>query len=76
MSVFNPQYHVIFDDKSDTISTEIMTNEETDRICDDLFVTSYDCYVEEEYDQNDLLVYTPPPFDEPESHDCKARLEK
>ena len=77
----SPQYHCVFDDRFDTIFTTTKTDEEVDDICDQLFVTNRDCYVEEEYDADDLLVYKPPPLDEvwlstPERIERKEQLNK
>ena len=60
----SPQYHVVFDNKFETVFNEGRSNEEVDKICDSLFDGNHECYVEEEYDQDGVLVYDPPPLDE------------
>ena len=75
----SPQYHVVFDDKFETVFNEGRSNEEVDKICDSLFDGNRECYVEEEYDQDGVLVYEPPPLDEvwlsePEKQDCLGSL--
>ncbi|KAL7478108.1 hypothetical protein ACHAW6_003889 [Cyclotella cf. meneghiniana] len=51
----SPQYHVVFDDKFETIFHTGKSTEELDKICNHLFVESQDCYVEEEYDDDGVL---------------------
>ncbi len=56
-------------------------SEVVDKICNQLFVESRDCYVKEEYDKDGVLVYKPPPLDEvwllePERCESKNELEK
>ena len=77
----SPQYHVVFDDKFDTIFCDGKSTAELDAICDELFTSSWDYYAEEEYDENGLLIYKPPPLDEvwlsePERRDRKSELQK
>jgi len=60
----SPQYHVVFDDKFETVFNDGRTNEELDRICEELFAGNKERYVEEEYDRDGILVYEPPPLDE------------
>lgn len=77
----SPQYHVVFDDNFQTVFHDGKTSEELDKICDELFVNSRDCYVEEEYDEDGVLIYKPPPLDEvwlsePERRERKNELEK
>ena len=60
----SPQYHVVFDDKFETVFHNGKSSEELDKICNQLFVESRDCYVEVEYDEDGLLIYQPPPLDE------------
>ena len=59
-----PQYHVVFDDKFETVFNDGRTNEELDRICEELFARNKERYVEEEYDRDGILIYEPPPLDE------------
>ncbi|KAL7476991.1 hypothetical protein ACHAW6_002814 [Cyclotella cf. meneghiniana] len=77
----SPQYHMVFDDKLKTIFHIGKSTEELDKICNELFVESHNCYVEEGYDEDGVLIYKPPPLDEvwllePECQECKVELEK
>ena len=54
----------MFDDKFETVYHDGKSTEELDRICDELFATNRKIYAEEEYDDDGLLVYMPPPLDE------------
>lgn len=77
----SPQYHVVFDDKFETVFHNGKTSEELDLICDSLFANSRECYAEEEYDDDGILVYKPPPLDEvwlsePERRERRVELEK
>ena len=77
----SPQYHVVFDDKFETVFNDGRTDEELDRICEELFAGNKERYVEEEYDRDGILVYEPPPLDEvwlsePERRDRRDALEK
>ena len=58
----SPQYLVVFDDKFETVFNDGKSLEEVDKICHELFANSHDCYVEEEYDDDGLLIYKPPPL--------------
>ena len=58
----SPQYHLVFDDNFQTVFHDGKTTEELDRICDELFATNRDCFVEEEFDDDGVLIYTPPTF--------------
>ena len=60
----SPQYHVVFDYKFETVFSDGKTSDELDKICNELFVNSCDCYAEEEYDEDGVLIYKPPPLDE------------
>jgi hypothetical protein len=55
----SPQYHAMFDDKFETVFSDGKTTEELDKICAELFVNSRDCYVEEEFDEDGILIYKP-----------------
>jgi hypothetical protein len=71
----SPQYHVVFDDKFETVFCD---TEEIDKTCGQLFVNSKECFVEEEYDEDGLLIYRPPPLDkvwlsEPERQDIGGK---
>eukprot|EP00804_Cyclotella_cryptica_P007127 CCRYP_020034-RB/>CCRYP_020034-RB protein AED:0.46 eAED:-0.11 QI:0/0/0/1/0/0/2/0/484 len=77
----SPQYHVVFNDNFQTVFHDGKSSEELDKICDQLFVESRDCYVEEEFDEDGILIYGPPPLDEvwlsePERCEPKNELEK
>jgi hypothetical protein len=77
----SPQYHVVFDDKFETVFNDGKSSEELDKICAELFVSSRDLYVEEEYDDGGILVYRPPPLDkvwlsEPERRERRYELDK
>ena len=54
----------MIDDKFETVFNEGRSNEEVDRICDNLFEGNRECYAEEEYNQDGVLVYEPSPLDE------------
>ncbi len=64
MGYISPQYYMVFDDKFETGFYTGKSTEELDKICNELFVESRDCYVEEEYDEDGVLIYKPPPLDE------------
>ena len=77
----SPQYHLVFDDNFQTVFHDGKTTEELDRICDELFATNRDCFVEEEFDDDGVLIYTPPPLDEvwlsePERRERREALDK
>ena len=72
----SPQYHVVFDDKFETVFSGGKSEEEMDKICQKLFDGERENYVEEEYDSDGVLIYEPPPLDEvwlsePERRDCQ-----
>jgi len=58
------QSHLVFDDLFETVvylgEDDIVFN----AICNNLFDLNRDWYIEDEYDENDKLVYRPPPLDE------------
>ena len=73
----SPQYHVVFDDKFETVFGGSMSEEELDRICQRLFDGDRENYVEEEFDDDGVLIYEPPPLDkvwltEPERRDRRT----
>ena len=73
----SPQYHLVFDDKFDTIFQESKTEEELELICQDLFESNRDCYVDPEGEFDDgILVYKPPPLDEVWLSDTERRERK
>ena len=63
-SYVSPQYHVVFDNKFETMYNDGKSSEELDKICAELFVSSRECFVKDEYDEDGMLVYRPPPLDE------------
>jgi hypothetical protein len=54
----------VFDDNFETVFNDGKASEELDRICNELFVKSRECYAEEEFDEDGILVYRPPSLDE------------
>eukprot|EP00956_Cyclotella_meneghiniana_P020859 scaffold37342_cov71-Cyclotella_meneghiniana.AAC.1 len=60
----SPQYHVVFDDNFETVFHDGKSDDQLQKLCNDLFANNRDCYVEEEYDEDGVLLYTPPPLDE------------
>ncbi|KAL7485377.1 hypothetical protein ACHAW6_010970 [Cyclotella cf. meneghiniana] len=81
MGYISTQCHVVFDDKFNTVFHTGKSTEELDKICKELFVENQDCYFEEEYDEDGMLIYKPPPLDdvwllELEHQECKVDLEK
>ena len=60
----SPQYHVVFDDSFETLSSSDSNNALVDSICENLYGTSCEIYATDEYDAKDNLVYRPPPLDE------------
>ncbi len=77
----SPQYHVVFDDKYETIFNMGTSEEQFDAMYNVLFENSCNWYAEEGcYDDNNL-VYKPPPLDkvcllEPERQDQSAALDE
>ncbi len=74
----SPQFHLVFDDLFETINGSGGDNEVTDEICNRLFETNRDWYVEDEVDEDGELVYTPPPLEEVwlDKPDRRERKEK
>ncbi len=75
------QYHVVFDDKFESVFHDGKMSVELDKICAELFVTSRVHFVEDKYDGNKLLIYRPPPLNEvwlsePERHHRRKQLEE
>ena len=60
----SPQYHLVFNNNFQTVFHDGRAIEELDRICDELFASNHDCFVQEEYDNDGVLIYTPPPLNE------------
>ena len=63
MGLFSPKYHVVFNNKFEMVFHNGKSTEELDKICNELFLISQDCYVEEEYNEDGVLIYKPPPLD-------------
>ena len=57
------QYHVVFDDKFESVFHYGKISEELDKICAELFVNSREHFIEDEYDEDELLIYRLPPLD-------------
>ena len=74
----SPQYHLVFDDKFDTVFSSDEDEEVAEAICENLFNNERDIYVEPEYKDGELI-YLPPPLDEiwlsePKRRVCKEKL--
>ena len=52
----SPQYHVVFDSKFETVFNNGKSSAELDKICAELFVSSRECFVEDEYDEDHPLM--------------------
>ena len=71
----------MFEDKLETVFNDGKSSEELDKICAELFVNSRELYVEDEYDDDGMLVYPPPPLDkvwlsEPDRRDRQKQLDE
>ncbi|KAL7465136.1 hypothetical protein ACHAXS_005462, partial [Conticribra weissflogii] len=60
----SPQFHLVFDDKFKTVVGTAQNDDVVDEICNRLFETNRDWYVEDEYDDDGELIYSAPPLDE------------
>ena len=60
----SPQFHVVFDDLFQTVSSSGDNDPVIDAICNNLFDTNQEVYAEDEFDADGNLVYRPPPLDE------------
>ena len=60
----SPQFYLDFDDLFETVVCLGEDDIVLDAICNDLFDLNRDGYAEDEHDENDKLVYWPPPLDE------------
>ena len=60
----SPQYHVVFDDKFETVFNDGKSSADLDEICAKLFISGRESYVEDEYDEDGILIYRPPPLNE------------
>ena len=58
------QYHVVFDDCFQTVFHDGKSSNALDIVCDEIFTSSQECYSKEEYDEDVILIYKPPPLDE------------
>jgi hypothetical protein len=68
------QYHLVFEDKFETIFNDGKSSAELEKNRGELFVSSRECFVEDEYVEDGMLIYKPPPLDEvwlsePERHE-------
>ena len=57
-----PQYHIVFDDFFETTVRKGDNDPVIDTICNDLFDSIRDWYVEGEYESSGQLIYHPPPL--------------
>ena len=60
----SPQFHLVFDDKFETVVGTGRSDEVIDEICNSLFDTNRDWYSEDEYDEDGEPIYMAPPLDE------------
>ena len=58
------KYHIVHNNKFDPIFSNGSTNKNFDTICNVLFENCQDGYTQEEFDDDDYLLYQPPPLDE------------
>ena len=64
-----------------TVFTNGKSSGELDKICAELFVSNRECFAEDKYDDDGILVYKSPPLNdvwlpEPERHDQCNLLEE
>jgi hypothetical protein len=60
----SPQFHVVFDDLFETVICNGDNDAVVNSICDGLFNWNHKLYVEDEFDNDDVLIYKPPPLQE------------
>lgn len=60
----SPQYHVVFNDKYETIFNAGMSDDQFNKLCNLLFDSSNDWYTKEEYNGDGDFLYKPPPLNE------------
>ena len=60
----SPQYHIVFDDQFETVYSSGEDDGVVDAICDRLFESNKDIYVEPEFNFDGELVYSPSPLDD------------
>jgi len=58
----SPQFHLVFDDLFETVIYTADDDIVFDAICNDLFELNRDWYAEDEFDENEKLIYRPPPL--------------
>ena len=58
----SPQFHVVFDDLFKTVIQDGDNDQIVNSICDGLFERNWELYIEDEFDADDNLIYTPPPL--------------
>ncbi len=60
MGYVSPQYHVVFNDLFETVFSSSADNTLVDSICENLYGTSCEIYLTDEYDaHNNLMDYIP-----------------
>ena len=60
----SPQWHLVFDDKFETVYSSGQPTAEVDKICTELFESGRELYAEDEFDDDGILIYQPPPLDD------------
>ena len=76
----SPQYHCVFDNLFETVfGNQKLPGAVYDALCNLLWENSRDLYAEEEFDDDGMLVYEPPPLDtvwldEPARRERKVKL--
>ena len=58
----SPQYHLVFDELFETVIHTPDVDIVFDAICNNLFDLNRNWYAKEEFDENDKLIYQPPPL--------------
>jgi hypothetical protein len=59
-----PQFYVVFDDLFETVICNGDNDAVINSICDGLFNQNRELYIEDEFNNDGLLVYKPPPLHE------------
>ena len=62
-SYVSPQFHVVFDDFSQTVFSLGDNDVVVDAICNQLFESNWGVYAENEFGVDGILIYYPPPLD-------------
>ena len=76
----SPKYHCMFDDKFETVYSTGENDSVTAAITDMLWDTNKELYADDEFDNDGILVYQPPPLHdvslmEEESREKKVKLQ-